>query len=341
MRALFNVKAGSPEVLSVKELPDSPPQPGEVRIAVKRAGLNFADIAARMGLYPDAPPFPMVMGYEVSGHVDAVGTGIDDVALGESVLAMCRFGGQADKVKVPRSQVHRLPPGMSFDEGAALPVNGLTAFHMLMWVAPIRPGMTVLIHSVGGGVGQMAVQVCRTVPDITIIGTASKWKHELLKSTGVDFCIDSREEDYGATVRSITRGRGVDRILDALGGADWKKGYELLAPGGHLHCYGWANMISGSRRSLPTLVREYLQLRRYSPMELMDKNRGLSGTNMGHLWNETALMNAHMEKLLSLYVDGKIKPKIDTVFPLERAAEAHRHLQDRKNVGKVLLACSE
>ncbi|MFO0596984.1 MAG: medium chain dehydrogenase/reductase family protein [Myxococcaceae bacterium] len=339
MRALVNVKPGGPDVLQVQQRPDPMPREGEVLIRVKRAGINFADVSARVGLYPDAPKFPMVMGYEVSGTVQALGPGVTGRSIGERVLAMCRFGGQAELVAVPQNQVMPLPDSLSFDEGAAIPVNALTAFHMLMWVAPIQPGMTVLIHMAAGGVGLFAIQLCRSVPNITIIGTSSGSKHAFLKEQGVDHCIDYRTQDYAAEVKKLTGGRGVDRVLDALGGPDWKKGFDLLKAGGHLHCFGWANMVDGEKRSLLRVASQYFQLPKFNPMELMNVNKGLSGTNMGHLWNETELMAHHLEAVMKLAREGKLKAHVDKVFPLEQAGEAHAHIQARKNIGKVLLSC--
>lgn len=339
MRALMNIKAGGPEVLVVQQRPEPLPQPGEVLVRVKRAGLNFADISARVGLYPDAPKFPMVMGYEVSGTVEALGSGTAGFTKGDRVVAMTRFGGQAELVAVPANQVRKIREGLGFDEAAALPVNALTAYHMLFWVAPVQPGMTVLIHMAAGGVGLLAIQLCRSIPDVTIIGTASGAKHDFLRAHGVDHCIDYRTQDYVKEVQALTKGRGVDRVLDALGGPDWEKGYRLLKPGGHLCCFGWANMVDGQKRNLLTVVSQFLQLKRYSPMELMDTNRAVSGTNMGHLWGEVELISRHLDRVLELNAAGKLTAHVDKVFPLEQAGEAHAWVQARKNIGKVLLSC--
>lgn len=341
MRALVNVRAGGPETLKVEQRPDPLPQPGQVLVRVKRAGLNFADIQARMGLYPDAPKFPMVMGYEVSGVIEALGNGVTGLSKGDRVISMCRFGGQAELVAIPAIQVRKMHDGLGFDEGAALPVNALTAFHMLFWVAPIQPGMTVLIHMAAGGVGLLAIQLCKTIPNVTIIGTSSASKHEFLKAQGVHHCIDYRTADYVKEVKALTGGHGVDRVMDALGGPDWDKNFGLLRPGGHLFCFGWANMVGGTSRSLLRVASQFLQLRRFSPMELMTRNRGVSGTNMLHFLGsgEEVLMAHHLDKVLELNAAGKLTAHVDKVFPLEQAGEAHQYVQDRKNVGKVLLAC--
>lgn len=312
------------------------PGAGEVRVRVKRSGLNFADISARVGLYPDAPKFPMVLGYEVSGVVDGVGAGVTSLKDGDRVTSMCRFGGQATMICVPASQARRIPDAMSFDEAAALPVNYLTAYQMLFWTAPIRPGMTVLIHMAAGGVGLAAIQLCKTVENVTMLGTSSPGKHDFLRKQGLHHPIDYRTQDYVEETMRLTDKRGADRILDALGGKDWERGVSALRSGGTLYAFGWANMIDGERRSLLHVAKEYLSMRKWSPMELMGLNKGVIGINLGHLWHEGALMGSHLDALLGMYERGQIKPHVDRVFPMSKAGEAHAHVQARKNVGKVL-----
>jgi len=339
MRALVNSRRGGPEVLIVEDRPDPLPKAGEILIRVKRAGLNFADISARVGLYPDAPPFPMVMGYEVAGTVEAVAPDVSTFKKGDRVLSMCRFGGQASHVAVPANQAQKMPEKMTFDEGAAMPVNYLTAYQMLHYLAPLRPGMKVLIHSAAGGVGLAAIQLCKTTRDVEIFGTASAGKHAMLREAGVHHPIDYRTQDYVTEVKRLTQGRGVHRVLDPLGGKDWEKGYSLLRSGGHLLCFGFANMVSGETRSLVNVVKQFVSMRKFSPLDLMDKNRSVSGINMGHLWHETELMTGHLTDLLRLYDEGVVKPHVDAIFPLSKAGEAHQHVQARKNVGKVIFDC--
>jgi NADPH:quinone reductase-like Zn-dependent oxidoreductase len=339
MRALVNTRFGGPEVLEVHERPDPLPQPGQVLVRVSRAGLNFADIAARMGLYPDAPKFPAVMGYEVAGHVEALGSGVSGFSKGDRVLGLCRFGGQASLVALNAVQVKKLPDAMSFDEAAALPVNYLTAYHMLFWVAPLQPGMKVLIHMAAGGVGLAAVQLCRTVNDVEIFGTSSASKHPMLRQAGVHHCIDYRSKDYVEEVLRLTGGKGVHRILDALGGSDWAKGYTILRKSGQLLAFGWANMVAGEKRSFVRVATQLLTMKSYSPLQLMNTNRGVCGVNLGHLWDEAELLGHHLDRLLELYRQGHVKPHVDRVFALEEAGAAHTWVQQRKNVGKVLLSC--
>lgn len=340
MKSLYNLRRGGFEVLAVREEPDPVPGQGEVLIRVQRAGLNFADILARIGLYPDAPKTPMVMGYEVAGTVERVGVGVTGLVPGTRVLALTKFKGQASHVVTQAQQVFPLPERMSFDEGAALPVNYLTAFHMLHYVGNLRPGERLLVHMAAGGVGLATLQLARRIEGVTIFGTASASKHELLRKEGVHHPIDYRTVDYAEEVRRLTGGKGVHLVLDALGGKDLKKGYQLLAPTGRLLCFGVSNMAPGPKRNMATVLRQVLAMPRFSPLTLMGENRTVAGVNMGQLWGEAELMSGEMRQLLKLYEEGAIAPHVDKVFKLENAAEAHRYVQERKNVGKVLFDCA-
>jgi len=337
MRAVWITRHGGPEVLEVRETPDPIPGPGQVRVRVKAAGLNFAELMARMGLYPDAPRPPAVVGYEVAGIVDAVGTGVSAPAPGDRVLALVRFGGHAEAVVLPAVNALPMPPEMTFEQGAALPVNYATAYHALFRVGHLSRGQSVLVHMAAGGVGIAALQLARTVPGVTLFGTASAAKHAAIREEGCDHPIDYRSKDYAAEVRRLTGGRGVDLVLDALGGEDWKKGYALLRPAGQLITYGFANMAPGPRRSLIHVAREFLSVPRFSPLKLMEDNRGLAGVNMGHLWGEPEMVLGELHALLDLFREGRIRPRVDATFPFERAAQAHERLHGRGNVGKVLL----
>jgi len=223
MRAVWITRPAGPEALEVRETADPEPGPGQVRIGVRAAGLNFAEVMAAQGLYPDAPKPPCVVGYEVAGVIDAPGDGAQGYAAGQRVLALTRFGGHADVVCVPAGQVLPMPDAMSFEEAAAMPVNYLTAYHMLFRVAGVRPGERVLVHMAAGGVGTAVLQLCRTVDDLEVFGTASAAKHDTLRAEGCAHPIDYHATDYAAEVRRLTQGEGVDIVLDPLGGHDWRK----------------------------------------------------------------------------------------------------------------------
>jgi NADPH:quinone reductase-like Zn-dependent oxidoreductase len=337
MRAIWITKHGGPGVLQVREGPDPVPKPGEVRVRVRAAGLNFAEVMAREGLYPDAPKPPCVVGYEVAGVVDAVGAGVTAPAAGAHVIAITRFGGHADTVCIPAEYALPMPDNMSFEEGAALPVVYLTAYHVLFRVGHLRPHSRVLVHMAAGGVGLAVVQLCRTVADVEVYGTASASKHPFLQQQGCHHCIDYHSVDYAAEVTQLTGGSGVDLVLDPLGGHHWKKGYDLLRPAGMLIAYGFASIASGEKRNLFRVASRLLSVPRFSPMALMDRNRAVAGVNMGHLWDRMDMLGPELADLIQLYGEGKIRPVIDRAFPFVEAAAAHRRIHERSNVGKILL----
>jgi NADPH:quinone reductase-like Zn-dependent oxidoreductase len=337
MQAIWIRKHGGPEVLEVRESPDPVPKQGEIRVRTRAAGLNFAEVSARQGIYPDAPKPPCVVGYEGAGVVDAIGPGVTEWKPGDRVIFLSRFGAHASAVCLQGHQLFRMPDSMSFEEGAALPVNYLTAYHMLFEVRRLRPRDRVLVHMAAGGVGTAVLQLCKTIEAVTTIGTASAKKHDYVKSHGCDHVIDYRTEDYVEAVRRITGGAGVDVVLDALGGPDWKRGYELLAPGGVLVAFGLANAAVAGKRNLFHAASQILRQPLYTCMRLMDDNRTVAGVNMGHLWDETALLRREGDALLDLYSRGLIKPHLGGVFPFSRVTEAHGEIEHARNMGKIVL----
>ena len=338
MRQIWITKAGTPEVLQVREALDPEPKSGEVRIRVEASGVNFADILGRLGIYPDLPPIPVVPGYEISGRVDSVGAGVDASWVGRDVFALTRFGGYADVVCVPVGQVFDRPAGLSALEAAAIPVNYFTAWQLCVVMGSLKRGETVLVHSVGGGVGIAATQIAKHI-GATVIGTASAAKHAEMRALGVDHLIDYRTEDFEARAREMTNGRGVELILDAIGGNSWKKGYRILAPTGRLGAFGISAAASGKERSMFGMLAmlagtPWLQ---FNPLSLMNANKGVFGVNLGHMWGEVERLRGWADQLLDLWWQGAIKPKIARTFPFDEAVQAHHFIQDRKNIGKVLL----
>jgi NADPH:quinone reductase-like Zn-dependent oxidoreductase len=279
----------------------------------------------------------MVVGYEVSGVIDAVGSDVGDRREGQRVLAMVRFGGYADTVCVDAAQAYLMPEKMSFEEGAALPVTYLTAYHMLFNVFRVRPGDHVLVHQAAGGVGTAATQLCRSVGDVVTYGTASRRKHDYVRDNGCDHPIDYHSVDYADEVERLTAGRGVDAVLDALGGDDWKKGYAILRPGGTLIAFGWANMAKHGKRKITHVVGQFRHTPLWTPIRFMQDNKGAAGVNMGQLWAERELTVNAFAQLLKLYERGAIAPRVDRCFPFEQAADAHAYIEAGQNVGKVLL----
>jgi NADPH:quinone reductase-like Zn-dependent oxidoreductase len=282
----------------------------------------------------------MVMGYEVSGTVAALGEGVSAPPAGTRVMAMTHFGGQATHALADAHYVLELPDGMDLDQAAALPVNWVTAHHMLHRIANLRPGMTLLVHMAAGGVGLAAIALSRAVGGITIFGSSSASKHPVLREAGVNHPIDYRTQDYVAEVKRLTGGRGVDLVLDALGGPEWARNTSVLAPVGHLVCFGWANAATGESRNLVKVAAGLATMKRWNALDLMSRNITVSGVNVGHLWGEAETMRSTLDALLTLWREGKVRSRIDQVFPLAEGAAAHRRMHERKNVGKILFDCT-
>ncbi len=323
-------------MLHLQEAPDPHPGPGEVRIRVRAAGVNFSDILSRLGLYPDAPKPPFVAGYEVAGVVDEAGARVTAFAPGDRVTAFTRFGGYADHLVCPAAQAFLTPPSLSDAEAAAIPVNYLTAAIALYRIANVTAGETVLVHNAGGGVGIAAIQLA-ALRRATIIGTASAGKHAALRALGVEHLIDYRTSDVETAVRAITRGRGADVILDPIGGRSFAASYRMLAPLGRLIIFGMSAAAPGVRRSLFKAFRAWWRLPSFKPLSLINRSRGVFGLHVGHLSTEHARIAPLMEALLSDFRSGRLKPVVARTFPLERAADAHQFIQDRANIGKVVL----
>jgi NADPH:quinone reductase-like Zn-dependent oxidoreductase len=336
MRHVVITKHGPPEVLRAADAPDPTPRADEVRLAVRAAGVNFADIMARLGLYPDAPAPPTVIGYEVAGVVDAIGSENLPFRIGDRVFAFTRFGGYANSVVVPTTSVFRTPSTLSDVEAAAVPVNYVTALIALYRLANVGAGETVLIHGAGGGVGIAATQLAK-LRGATVIGTASAIKLAAIHSIGVDHPIDHQKDDVPGEVRKLTAGRGADVVLDPIGGRSFRISYQLLAPLGRLVLYGASSLASGERRSLWRLVRTMVEMPAFRPLSLMNNNRAVFGLNVGHLWTEMDRLRSAMDLLLAELAGGRIRPVIARTFPLERADDAHRYVQSRSNIGKVIL----
>jgi synaptic vesicle membrane protein VAT-1 len=334
MQQIWISRAGPPEVLELRGAADPSPHEGQVRIRVQAAGINFADLMARVGLYPDAPKLPCVVGYEVSGIIDAIGSGVTAFSVGDRVFGLPKFGGYTDALVLAERQVFKMPAAMTFEEAAALPVVYLTAHHMMFFTGNLRRGSRVLIHSAAGGVGLAAIQLAKT-RDCEIFGLASEAKHEFLKSQGCQHALSS--SDYVNEVRKLTNGRGVDLILDPVGGKTWTESYELLAPAGRLVAFGLSAAASGKRRNLAHAATQLFRIKKWSPRTLMDDNKTISGCNMGHLFGELDLLEEQFRALVGMYEAGQIKPHVDRTFPFSEAAAAHHYIHDRKAKGKVLL----
>ena len=327
MRAVVITRHGSPEVLQVLERPEPVPGPGEIMIDVRAAGINFADLMARLGLYPDAPKPPCVVGYEVAGPVAAVGAGVDDVAVGDRVAAPVRFGGYAERAVTGASGVFALPDTVTFEQGSAIPVNYSTAWEAIVRAGNVQPGERVLIHSAAGGVGIAATQLAKKA-GAEVWGTASPGKHEAIRGFGVDHPIDYRADGWERGLPQF------DLVMDALGGASFKRSYRLLRAGGRLVCFGASALVAGETRNLLTAARTAVQMPWFNVIRQMSSSRSVIGLNVLTLWGEHG-SERWSGPLTELLEDGTIQPVVAESFPFDKAGAAHQFIAERRNVGKV------
>lgn len=331
MRAVVVTRYGDADVLRVRDYP-RPNLPREgVRIEVRAAGVNFADVMARLGLYQDAPPTPCVVGYEVSGVITEIGPDVSHLSIGDRVVAGTRFGGYAEEVCVDQRDVFELPESLTFTEGAAIPVNYATAWAALEGYGNLRRGERILVNAAAGGVGIASTQLARNV-GAEIYGTASLGKHDAIKKIGVDVALDYADPNWSKGLPPF------DVILDAIGGASLNRSYDLLRPGGRLVAFGASSVVSGEKRNLFKAVPEALRMiRGFNAMKQMRDSKTVIGLNMLRLWDDRQSLEPWITPLMPLISSGVVAPVISHVVPFSEAPEAHRILNERRNVGKVVL----
>ncbi|PPE75267.1 zinc-binding dehydrogenase [Solimonas fluminis] len=342
MKAIVIDRPGSYERLQLRERPDPQPRPGELRIAVRHIGVNYADCVIRMGLYESAKRlvgWPITPGFEVAGEVESVGEGVPGWQAGDPVLALTLFGGYASRLCVPAAQAFRIPPGLDSAQAAALPTIFLTAWFALHELAHLRRGERVLVHSAAGGVGSAAVQLAAQAgAEITaVVGSAHK--RELPRRLGAHHVIVKSEQALWAEAERLAPG-GYDVILDPNGVETLGDSYRHLAPMGRLAIYGFHTMLpkKGGRPDWLKLAWDWLRTPRFDPLKLTVENRSVLGFNLSFLSERADLLLPAMTRILAGVEAGTLQPPPLTVYPLSAAAEAHRALESGQTQGKLLLA---
>lgn len=338
MRAVVLTGFGGFKNVKILKKPEPAPQTGEVLIRVKACGLNFQDLMVRLGAIDSPPKTPTILGFECAGEVEAVGEEVEGFKVGDRVVALPEFRAWSELVAVPTKYVYHIPDEMTFQDAAAIVMNYLVAYILIFDLISLREGKSILLHSVGGGVGQAIVQLARTIPNVTIFGVCSKGKHEALAATGlIDHLID--RTDYVNEVRKITT-EGVDVVMDCLCGEECNRGYGLLKPMGKYILYGSSNVVTGETKSFFSVARSWWQVDKVSPIKLFDENKSLAGFNLRHLLYQqdgSEYVRSTVEKIFDLWKDGKVKPVVDSAWALEDVAEAMQKMHDRKNIGKLVL----
>jgi NADPH:quinone reductase-like Zn-dependent oxidoreductase len=339
-RAILIDRLGPPEVLVERDVALPDPGPCEVHLRVHAAGVNFADLVQRLGLYGTVPPRPFSPGFEVAGEVVRVGPHVTAWVPGDRAVGLVRHGGYARDLVVHERNVFRYPATLSATHAAAVPVAFLTAWVALFESARARAGETALVLGAAGGVGSAAVQLAART-GLRVIGTAgTPGKCAFVTGTlGAAACFD-RHGDWETRVREAVGERGVDVALDPVGGRATAACRRLLAPLGRLVFYGMSDAVPGVRRSWARAAAAWLRTPKLHPMALIEPNIGVLGIHLLHLGSKEALLQPALERIFDGIEDGSWRPVVDRVFPLDRdgAVAAHRYLHERRVMGKVVLA---
>jgi NADPH:quinone reductase-like Zn-dependent oxidoreductase len=341
MRAVVIHGPGGYERLSIEERPTPAPGPGQVRLAVEACGVNFADLAVRLGLYSSAREYvgwPITPGFEVAGRVEAVGDGVTDLAVGDPVLAVTRFGGYASHVVVPRVQALARPPALGADQAAGFPAVFLTAHYALVELAAPRAGAKLLVHSAAGGVGQALCQLgrLRGCEVVGVVGGAHKV--EAARQAGAAHVIDRSRGDLWREARRLAP-EGYAAIFDANGPSTLREGYRHLAPTGRLIVYGFASMLPRGSNRVPwlSLLWGWLRTPRFDPLRMTNENRSVLAFNLSYLFERSELYTEAMSVLLGHVAAGQLRPLPVRAYPLAEVAEAQRALASGETTGKLVL----
>ncbi len=337
--AILIERHGPPAVLVERRVPLRDPKPDEVQLRVRAAGVNFADLLMRAGLYGTVPPRPYSPGFEIAGEVSRVGTRVEGWQEGDRAVALLRHGGYAHDVLVPAPQLFHYPNALAPTTAAAIPVVFLTAWVALFEAARVRPGETALILGAGGGVGTAAVQLARR-HGLRVLGTAGTTRKRtfVVDQLGADACADARGA-WEREIEALVGVRGIDVALDSVGGQATAACRRLLAPFGRLVFYGLSEALPGSRRNWLRAAAAWLRTPRLHPANLIQPNVGVFGIHLLHLQAREAVLRPALEAIFGAVVAGELTPVVDRDFPLDRdgAVAAHTYLHERRNLGKVVL----
>jgi len=340
MKAAVVVRYGGPEVMEVRELPVPTPDANQILVRVKAIGLNFADIFARFGVYPGTPKPPFVPGLEFSGEVVAAGSKTSLFKGGERVMGYSRLGSHAEYVILNEKLATEIPVPMTYEEAAAFLVSYLTAYHGIVRLANTRPGEQLLVHAAAGGVGLASVQLALHL-GIHIYATAgSDEKVALVQKQGAHHVINYRTQDFAEEVRTLSDGYGVDVVMDSVGGETYKKSWQLLAQMGRYILLGVSAVTGSGALNRLKAAAVFSFMKPIFPPHLLSANKGIFGFNLGTLTGKEQYFREATLELLQMYTQKVLKPIIGRTYPFDQIVEAHRMLQTRQSVGKVVVIVS-
>ena len=337
MKSIFLIRNGAAETaFEIKE--SKIPECGEeeVQIKVEAFGLNFADVMCRLGHYRDCPKLPCVIGYEVTGRIEAVGKNVQHLQTGERVAALIRFGGYAEFALADSRAVMKIPDSIPAWQALALSTQYCTAYYCAEELVRLHLGDQVLIHAAAGGVGLALVQIA-LMRECTVFATAgSEEKISYLKSIGVQHAINYREKDFANEIKQLAGGKKLDVIFDSVGGPSVKKGYKLLAAGGRIVVYGAAELSQGN---IFSRWKKMLAFGLYHPGLMAMQSKSILGAYMLPLATQRPeVLQRVMQSVMKLHSEGKLVPLAGKTFPVSELATAHRLLEERKTIGKVAIA---
>ena len=322
MQAILAEEFGEPDVLQYTEVERPSPGQGEALIEVRSIGVNYADTMRRRNQYLVPQELPFVPGSEVAGVISEAGDGVDGVSVGDRVVTPLGEGGYAPYAVAPVENLIPLPDGLDFDEAAAVPLQGLSAYHILKTSGRLAEGESVLVHAAAGGVGTLAVQMAKLLGAGKVIATAStREKLELARDLGADVLVNYTEDGWPERVREATDGAGADVIMEMVGGDFPEKNLSCLARFGRMVVFGAA---SGDRGKMV-------------PAGLMNGNQTVTGFWLPRVMGRPDLVGNSLQDILGWVASGELRLTIGARYPLERAAEAHADLEGRRTTGKIVL----
>jgi NADPH2:quinone reductase len=335
MKAIYLTNYNDPDkAFEIKEIEKPIPKEYEVLIKVQYSGLNFADVIARRGMYPDAPKNPALLGYDVAGEIEAVGPNVTDFVKGQKVVAMTRFGGYAEYVATSIYGVSALSDDADLAEATILATQACTAYYCAEVVTTLHKGEKVLIQAAAGGVGSLLVRMAKNRGCI-VYGTASSGKHDYLKEIGVDYVIDYQSNDF---YEILSQGNvKLDVVFDSLGGMAFKKAMKLLAPGGRMVNFGAAEQLYAKSNKLK-LVPMLWGFGLFSPISLLMQSKSIITVNMLRIADfKPLLLHTILQQVVKQAKDGTITLHLDRVFHYSEISNAHSYLESRKSKGKVVI----
>ena len=340
MRKIVVHKPGGHERLQLVEAPQEAPERGEVAIAVAASGINYADIMVRMGLYASAKRYvgwPIVPGFEVAGVVEAVGEGVDDLAPGDAVIGVTRFGGYADRIVVPRWAAIRTPEGLDPPTASAIPVAFLTAWYAVHELARARPGRRALVHSAAGGVGTALCQLLRAAGCEVVGVVRGAHKVAIAERCGAVVVDKQHDEPWPALQRLAPE--GFHYIFDANGVETLKRSYDHLASPGKLIVYGFHTMLDrgAQRPRWPALAWRWIRTPRFSPLAMTGANRSVLAFNLSYLFEERDLFAEGMDLIVAGLASGTLAPPPVRTWPAAEIAAAHAALESGDSTGKLAI----